>query len=183
VQRIAVVGTTAAGKSTLARSLAAALGLPHIELDALHWGPGWVAAEPEEFQARVRRALDAQGWVADGNYAAVRELIWQHADTLLWLDYPLRIVLGRAVRRTLHRILSRRALWSGNRETLRAGLFGAEAVPLWVMRTFHHRRRQYAALIAQPQHAHLAVQRFLHPLQAQAWLEQTCPPRPPPVAP
>ncbi len=37
-RRILVAGTAGAGKTTLARRVAALLGLPHIEIDALPWG-------------------------------------------------------------------------------------------------------------------------------------------------
>ena len=42
-RRIAVIGVTGSGKTTLAQNLAELLGLVHIELDAIHWGPNWDA--------------------------------------------------------------------------------------------------------------------------------------------
>ncbi len=43
MRRIVVIGTSGSGKTTLARELAGRLNVPHIELDALHWKPNWVA--------------------------------------------------------------------------------------------------------------------------------------------
>src|SRR5436305_799712 len=40
-QRLVVVGTSGSGKTTLAREIARRRALPHVELDALHWGPNW----------------------------------------------------------------------------------------------------------------------------------------------
>ena len=54
--RIAVVGTTCAGKTTVAKRLAERHGIPHVELDALHWGPGWSEPSAEEFRERVEEA-------------------------------------------------------------------------------------------------------------------------------
>jgi len=48
MQRINVVGTSGSGKTTVARRAAEALGVPFVELDALHWEPGWQEA-PDEF--------------------------------------------------------------------------------------------------------------------------------------
>jgi adenylate kinase family enzyme len=70
LMRIAVVGTPGAGKTTAAKTMAAALGLPHIELDSIHWEPGWRAltkADPDEFTRRVSAAVAPDAWVVDGN--------------------------------------------------------------------------------------------------------------------
>jgi DNA-binding CsgD family transcriptional regulator len=56
-QRIAVVGVTGSGKTTLARELSRRLALPHVELDALYWGPGWMPAPRALFRERVSEAL------------------------------------------------------------------------------------------------------------------------------
>jgi tRNA A37 N6-isopentenylltransferase MiaA len=53
-----VVGTSGAGKTTLALELAAILNVPHIELDALHWGREW-SVRPD-FAERVVAAVAAR---------------------------------------------------------------------------------------------------------------------------
>jgi len=114
-----VVGCSGAGKTTLARELAARLGLVHVELDALFHGPGWTEPEPEDFRRRVAAALDdaADGWVACGNYSVVQEpVVWPRADTVVVLDLAKPLVMRRIVARTLRRTLLRVELWNGNRE-------------------------------------------------------------------
>ena len=86
-RRIAVVGTSGSGKTTLAHRLAERLGIPHVELDALHWGPNWTPVAADLFRERVAQALSGEAWVVDGNYSRVRDIIWTRADTLVWLDY------------------------------------------------------------------------------------------------
>ena len=86
MRRINVTGTSCSGKTSLARDLAGRLGLPHVELDALFWGPDWTPVPRETFRARLAAALGADGWVADGGYAAVRDITWARADTVVWLD-------------------------------------------------------------------------------------------------
>src|SRR6185437_10622151 len=66
LNRIVVVGSTGSGKTTLARALSGTLGIPHIELDALHWGPHWTPVADETFRQRVRDAVVAERWVSDG---------------------------------------------------------------------------------------------------------------------
>ena len=52
-QRIVVVGTTGSGKTTLARSISERLAVPHVELDALFWGPNWTPVPVEDFWRRI----------------------------------------------------------------------------------------------------------------------------------
>ncbi|MEW5719873.1 MAG: AAA family ATPase, partial [Chloroflexota bacterium] len=73
-KRVAVVGTTGSGKTTLARELAHRLGYPHVELDALHWEPNWGEAPRDVFRARVDAALRGDCWVIDGNYGKARDI-------------------------------------------------------------------------------------------------------------
>ena len=74
--RIAVVGTSGAGKTTLSARLAARLGYPHVELDAFQHGPNWQQATVEELRERTDAATGGDCWVCDGNYEAVRDLVW-----------------------------------------------------------------------------------------------------------
>ena len=67
LSRVAIVGTSCSGKSTLARSLANALNAPHIELDALHWGPNWTPCPIEQLRDDVDKATAKLRWVCDGN--------------------------------------------------------------------------------------------------------------------
>lgn len=126
--RVAVVGTSCSGKTTFARRLSRALDVPHVELDALYWGPGWSPAPPEDFRASVRDAISAPAWVADGNYSAVRDLVWSRATAVVWLDLPLRVVFPRALGRTLRRAITREELFGGNRESLR-GITARDWIP------------------------------------------------------
>jgi adenylate kinase family enzyme len=119
VQRVAVVGSSGAGKSTLARRLAARLGAPRLELDSVFHQAGWVPLRDEEFRERVAALVAQDAWVVDGNYARVRDLVLARADTVVWLRLPRHTVVGRVVRRTAGRLVARRELWNGNRESLR----------------------------------------------------------------
>jgi adenylate kinase family enzyme len=173
-QRIAIIGSGGAGKTTLARALSARLGLPHVELDALHWGPGWMPSSAEELRPRVAAALASEAWVVDGNYSQVRDLIWPRADTLIWLDYALLLVLTRLTRRTVGRIVRRERLWNENREEVRH-LLARDSIFLWVIQTHPRHRRQYPELLVRPEHAHLVVIRLRSPRETARWLRQVSP--------
>lgn len=115
-RRISVVGCSGAGKSTLSRQLARQLGFRHIELDALFHQPNWQPLPTEQFQQATREALHGDGWIAEGNYSAVRPLVRERSDMVIWLDLPRHKVMRQVIWRTLRRLATREELWNGNRE-------------------------------------------------------------------
>ncbi|MCD6345684.1 MAG: adenylate kinase [Anaerolineae bacterium] len=175
MQRVHVVGTSGSGKTTSAQRLAARLEVPHVELDALYWGPGWAGSPPEVFRWRVSEALSGEAWVVDGNYSRVRDIIWERADTVVWLDFPLAVIMARLLWRTLSRIVTREELWHGNRESARMTFFSRDSILLWALTTYRRRRREYPALFAQPEHAHLRIIHLRSPRATRAWLAAISP--------
>jgi adenylate kinase family enzyme len=142
MQRVVVIGTTGSGKSTLAERLAVRTGLRVIELDALFWGRDWQGAPIELFRHRVERETRDDGWIVVGNYAQVRDLVWRPADTLVWLDLPLALVMWRLLRRTIRRAATKEDLWgTGNRESFVRTFFSRQSILLWALKT-HRRNRQ-----------------------------------------
>jgi adenylate kinase family enzyme len=165
--RIVVIGISGAGKSTLAAQLAGGLGVPHVELDALHWEPGWTMASPAAFAARVEAATAGPAWVADGTYRAVRPLLWHRATHLVWLDYERPVIMARVIRRSLARALSRRELWNGNRERWRSWLEPGHPIR-YAWAQWSPRRRELEALLAGGEYPHLTVLRLRRPADVPA---------------
>ncbi|MBU6424050.1 MAG: AAA family ATPase [Chloroflexota bacterium] len=171
MRRVSVVGITGAGKTTFARALAQRLGVPFIELDALHWGPGWSAATPEELARRVREATAADAWVVDGGYwGKIGGLVWSRADTVVWLDPPWLLTFVRILQRTIRRSLARTDLWNGNRESLREAFTSRQSLLLYSIRTSRHRRQVWEERISLPEYAHITVHRFRSQRAADEWL-------------
>jgi adenylate kinase family enzyme len=166
--RIAVVGTSGSGKSTVARRLAEYHGVPHVELDALHWGPNWSAPSTEEFRARVEQALSSPGWIADGSYyGKLGDSVLERADFIVWLDLPFRTVMRRVWVRTLRRIRTGEELWAGNRETWRDAFFSRDSLFVWVVKTHRSRRRRYLERLGRYEFVHLRSQ-----WEIEAWLAE-----------
>jgi len=166
-----VVGTSGSGKTSLARRLSERLGIPHVELDALHWEPNWTPAEPEVFAGRTAQALSGPAWVTDGNYGQVRNIIWSRANTMVWLDYSLPVIMSRMLRRTVRRLVTREELWNQNREDFAGAFLSRDSIILWALRTYRRRRREYPELLGKPEYAHLQVVHLRSPREAQRWLE------------
>jgi adenylate kinase family enzyme len=168
--RIVVIGTSGAGKTTLARGIARRLDLPHIELDAINWQAGWRDLdrhEPAEFVLRVSEAIQAETWVADGNYNSVRAILWRRATHLVWLDYERRVVMTRVIGRSLLRVVLRTELWAGtgNREDWRRLLRPSHPIR-WAWDTWSRRRHETAERVGRAEYAHLRVQHLRHPREA-----------------
>jgi adenylate kinase family enzyme len=172
-KRIVVIGTTSSGKSTLAERLADKLGYDFIELDALHWEPGWQEAPLEIFRERVETATQAPAWVVAGNYSVVRDIVWSKAEAVIWLDYSLWTIFRQLTRRTFRRWWTRELLWGTNRETLWAHLklWSQDSLFHWLFKTYWRRKREYPMLLSLPEHRHLKLIQFKHPREADEWLK------------
>ena len=158
--KVAVVSTASGnGKTTVGRALAAKLGVPFHELDALHHGPNWTEATPAELRAKVEPIVASDGWVIDGAYRAkLGDLVLESADLVVWLDLPVRVWLPRLVRRTASRMVTREELWNGNREELRNALHPRNSVVVYAVRGYRGRRRRYEVEFARFPLARLRTQ-------------------------
>ena len=165
--KIAVVGGSGSGKTTVARRLAELNDLRYVELDALFWGPNWTGCPRDEFRTRVEDAISSDAWVADGNYTGqLGDLVLERAELVVWLDLPLRVTFPRLWRRTRQRMRDRTELWAGNRETWREVLFSRDSLFLWALRTNRQRRARYEESLARYDFVRLRSARETHD-----WLE------------
>jgi len=132
-RHIVVYGPSGSGKSTLAEQISQRTEVPHIELDAIFWRPGWVEKPLEEFRAEVSQILSelADGWVCDGNYHMVRDLILPLADTVVWWRPPFRVAFWRLLKQTIARCWDGKLLWGINRETWRQFFFSSKSIILY----------------------------------------------------
>jgi adenylate kinase family enzyme len=172
--RIAVIGTSGAGKTTLSGRLAERLGLPHLELDAINWQADWrdlMRHDPDEFVRRVTQAVAAPSWVVEGNYSPVRAIVWQRATHLVWLDYERGVIMRRVIPRSLRRVALRTPLWAGNRERW-SFLLQPDHPIRWAWSTWARRRQETEALLADPAYRHLVTMRLRHPREAADAIER-----------
>ena len=145
VLRVAVVGCSGSGKSTLAAALAARLGLPCVPTDKVFWTLDWRPTPPAEVRAWLDAASGAERWVTDGNFDGDRDLLWARADLIVWLDLPLRLVLGQVLRRNLGWWIAGARVWNGQRMTLAKALSGARHV----LMSHSQKRRAYPGWLAE----------------------------------
>jgi adenylate kinase family enzyme len=174
VERILVVGVTGAGKSTLAQTLSSRLRLPYHEMDALYFnGPSW--STNGKLTEDVSKLTATPRWIIDSlGYPEVRDLLWDRADTVIWLDYPKHVIMPRVLRRSLRRTVTREVLFGGNRETWTDWLHREH--PAWWAWTQHGpRHREIEHRLRDPRFAALHTLHFRRPRDTTAWLT-TLPP-------
>ena len=156
------MGNSGSGKTTIGRALAAALGAPFVELDSIYHQKNWEPLPADEFLDRVRVATAGDTWVVDGNYSAVRSLVWERADAVVWFDLRRATVMRQLLGRTLRRAAGRVELWNGNRERWR-NVFSRdpkESVIAWGWHNHDRYHEQFTAAAGDPRWSHLSFHRI-----------------------
>lgn len=168
MRRVLVAGNTGAGKTTTGRILAGQLGVPFHEVDELAFRPGW-QANPI-YPGVVLRLAEDPAWVMDTwGDSRIRTELWKRADTVVWLDYPLTVIVPRLFRRSAERTIKRRKIFNGNIESYAEWL--SRDHPLRsAVRDQRHRRAEMIRLIAL--NPHLIAVRLTSPAITEHWLTQ-----------
>lgn len=117
MERIMIIGSGGAGKSTMARELGQKLNLPVFHLDVVNWRPNWEIV-PREQQIEIQKELVKQEkWIIDGNYGGTMDIRLERADTIIFLDFPRTLCLYRAIKRRFqYRNKTRPDMREGNKE-------------------------------------------------------------------
>ena len=162
--RVSVVGASGSGKSWVASQVAARLGVPYLELDAVRHQPNWQELPDAQFLEEVQRFVTQDRWVVDGNYFSVvtEPAVWSAADTVIWVDLPKGAVMRQVAWRTLKRVVQRKELWNGNRERLRDLLHWDpyRSIIRWSWTNYRVVRERYEAAMADSRWQHLEFVRL-----------------------
>ena len=136
------MGPSGSGKTTLGKHLAENLGFPFTDLDDLYWLPNWIIRPSKEFSSLIEDATSSDCWIICGNQSKYRHLFWPKADTIIWLDLPLYLLLWRVLRRSIKNLFFKDEICNGNQETLRQ-FFSSQSIVLWLLKSYFRRRRDY----------------------------------------
>lgn len=173
-QRINVVGTSGAGKSTFAKRLSVATGIPYVEMDKAFWKPNWTESSDEEFFQNLRKALEGHSWILDGNYTRTLAIKWEKVELVIWLDYSFPRTLTQAIIRAAKRAWSQEELWegTGNRESFKNSFLSKKSIIWWTITTFHNVRKKYERYMTSPEFSHIQFLRLRSHTEANALLSQ-----------
>lgn len=158
MRRVVILGTSGAGKSSVARALSDAYHLPHIDLDDLTTGT-YPPVTGEAFVSRVCGVVAQPDWIIDGDYQwRLGDLVLSQAELAVWLDLPLRVSLTRMWRRTAQDVRT-------GALTMHVGLIR------WVTHEVRsHIRRRFTMARRLSAHADLCVVHLRNQHQVDAWL-------------
>ncbi|WP_446663694.1 adenylate kinase [Flexivirga sp. B27] len=159
--RLLLYGVTGSGKSTAAERVSVALGLPcHLVDEEIGWLPGWVERDRAAQREIASRIVAGECWVLDSAYGHWRDVVLPRVDVVVALDYPRWLSLGRLVRRTTRRVVTRRPACNGNIETI-GKVLSPDSILVWHFRSFAAKRQRIAEWSAEP--AGPRVLRVTHP--------------------
>ena len=167
MRKVTAIGSASGnGKTTLGRELARRLEVPFVEMDALVHGPGWTEISDDELRRVLEPIVQRDAWVIDGVHShKIGKLVVDAADTIVWLDLPLRISFARLFRRTQRRIRGDETIFNGNKESWRTAIGGWNSLLVYALRSHLTRRRTWPR-----EYAGYPVTRLRTPEQVDRWL-------------
>lgn len=116
--RISIVGGSGSGKSTLCDILSKELNLPAIHLDGINFKPNWVERDKTERDKIISDIAFDDKWIIDGNYTKSIKNRFDRADLIIWLDYPVFMLLKGVFKRIIKNFNSERSEIPGCKERL-----------------------------------------------------------------
>jgi adenylate kinase family enzyme len=164
VKKILVIGCSGVGKSTFAVQIAEKTDLPFTLTDPFYWKPNWQLASIETVIELVDAATQQETWVLDGNFDDWRGIVWQRADMVIWLDYPLWRILFQVCTRNFGLWATQKPTWSDNRMTWNGAWTGVRHA--W--RSHKLKLAKYPGYLAE--FPGVQQLRFKHPREASKWL-------------
>lgn len=168
--RVLFYGVTGSGKSSAAHAYAAASGLPEVSADDdIGWLPGWQQRSVEQQREIATDVAARDSWVLDSAYGVWRDIVVPRAELVVALDYPRWLSLGRLIRRSVRRVVTRQPVCNGNVETL-ARLFAKDSIFYWHFNSFARKKRVFRAWQADPDMPPVLV--FRKPRELDNWLTQ-----------
>lgn len=168
MRKIALFGPPATGKSTLAEWLSAELGRPHTDLDDLLFTPDG-PLPLSEFRHKAGEIAQRDAWIVEGNFSKLADVVWHRADVLVWLDFPLPLIVYRIVRRSLHQLTGHEDSPQARRLTWSKAFFHRRSLLRTAVRKYRNNRPRYAQQVSETADRGVEVVRLRNPREVRGW--------------
>jgi len=100
MEKIVIIGSSGAGKTTLAKKLGRMLKIRVFHLDRFFWKRGWrEKSRDRRIDILQQIIMKEERWIIEGTYLKSSEPRLSATDTIIFLDMPSWLCLWRAFRR------------------------------------------------------------------------------------
>ncbi len=99
MKKVIVIGCPGSGKSVFSRELHALTGLPLYPLDLIRWRADRTFLPKEQMVEEVRKIIEKDEWIIDGNYGATMEMRMSYCDTIIFFDVPTEVCYAGVLQR------------------------------------------------------------------------------------
>lgn len=172
MKRIIIPGAVGAGKTTLAKQLSKKLGIPHVEVDHIFWLPNWKQRPVEERIKIAKEKLSGDKWIVCGNHSWLKEIMWDRADTVIWLDYSFWRCLFRVLKRAACLIYTKKEICGGNKESFSRLFFSKGSILVHLFTKYGKFKKRYSAMMTSSDFKHINFIRLKSPRETEKWLEK-----------
>lgn len=138
-RRILIYGVTGSGKTTFARQLSEATGIPWHSVDDLTFEPGWQQVPDDIQRQRIAAIVEADEWILDTAYGKWIDIPLSRVELVLGLDYPRWFSFTRLLRRAVRRAIDKQPVCNGNIESWR-NMFSQDSILLWHAKSFKRKQ-------------------------------------------
>ena len=101
MKKVLVIGCCGSGKSTFSKRLSEKLNIEPIHLDQHYWRRNWEETSKEEWKEKVKKLVERDEWIMDGNYGGTFNIRFRKADTVFYLERSKWFCLYRVIKRVI----------------------------------------------------------------------------------